>query len=369
MKKIINLKNKRFKSIIYASTLSILSTFQVFSSDDIIELKVVNSKAKITNTDFVRQVVEKHASIKAKRDELEEKYIDLEQLTREPGLEYLATAVIKDLKSEFVKLSSNNFIKENINVPSKEVKKIKEFYKKCLSRNNEEKLNILSPTRHAHWPGSKERKDKISELQNDDIYVQHRLTNSSNLQRMETQQKDMESFLKDFPAKTAPLKNQVNENKINRLEDQVADQNQTINELKGQLTARDKKNDNQEKEINELKGHIADQNQKIDELIYFLMQTNNVNGNVDFICPITHELYQDPIITRCGHTFEHLPLISWLSQNPTCPSCRKDVNEDDLSPNISLRNVIQKLGNKPKKQMNNFNLIEIKEEKKDAQEE
>ena len=189
---------------------------------------------------------------------------------------------------------------------------------------------------------------------------------------METQEKDVESFLKNFPAKTAPLQNQVNQNIINK-------QQKEINEMKGQIIARDEKIDNQDQTINRLEDKIVARDEKIDnqekeikevrKLLHFLMQTNNTNVSDNFICPLTLELYQDPVITRCGHTFEHLPLIEWLSKHPNCPTCREDVNRNDLSLNRILKDAIQGLGNKPKKQMNNFSLIEIKEEKKDAQQE
>lgn len=326
MKKITNLKSKNFRSIIYLSIISMLSNFQVFSSQELEEVNNVNLKAKITDTDFINQAKEKHTLIKAERTKLEHKYKALEQLVHEPEVQYYVNLTIKDLKPKLVKLASDNFIEENINVPSKEVKKIKEGYKESLSSKDEEKLNVFSPTRHAHWPGSRERKNTINGLQNDDISVQHRLTNSCNLQRMNTQKNDIKSFSDDVRFKKKQLKSLVD--------------------------VKDTK-----KELKELKQIVAQ------------MQRNNTNVSDSFICPITHELYQDPIITRCGHTFEHLPLISWLSQHPTCPTCRKDVNENDLSPNIILRNATQQFGNRPKKVMNNFNSVESKEEKKDAEEE
>jgi len=369
MKKIMNLKSKNFRSIIYVLIISMTSNFQAFSSQELEEVNNVNLKAKITNTDFVERAKDKHALIQEKRTLLENIYKALKQLRNKNAVKYLANLVIEDLKPKFVELVSNNFIEENINVPSKEVKKIKEIYKENLSNNDEKKLNIFSPTRHDHWPGSRERKDMINRLQNDNIYVQHRLTNSSNLSRMDTQRKDIESFSTDTEIKKAQLES-VLDNKLEMKKAKREMKEDTRRQLEAQKNEMKEDTRKQlEAQKNEMKEDTRKQLEEMTERFNFLMQTNNVNGNDNFICPITLELYQDPIITRCGHTFEHLPLISWLSQDPTCPSCRKDVNEDDLSPNISLRNVIQKLGNKPKKQMNNFNLIEIKEEKKDAQEE
>lgn len=48
------------------------------------------------------------------------------------------------------------------------------------------------------------------------------------------------------------------------------------------------------------------------------------------ICPITDEVAEQPVKTRCDHIFDRMPLVQWLVVNPTCPLCRATVREDDL---------------------------------------
>lgn len=53
-------------------------------------------------------------------------------------------------------------------------------------------------------------------------------------------------------------------------------------------------------------------------------------------CPITLEVPEIPVKTVCGHVFDKVPLLHFLAINPTCPMCRADVNQDELT-NLALR--------------------------------
>jgi len=50
-----------------------------------------------------------------------------------------------------------------------------------------------------------------------------------------------------------------------------------------------------------------------------------------FCCPISYELYKDPVIDRvCGHVFEKIFIEQWLTDNETCPISRNSLNIDQL---------------------------------------
>lgn len=63
---------------------------------------------------------------------------------------------------------------------------------------------------------------------------------------------------------------------------------------------------------------------------------NTVYLEVGYTCPITLEVPEIPVKTVCGHVFDKVPLLHFLATNPTCPMCRADVNEDELT-NLALR--------------------------------
>ena len=48
------------------------------------------------------------------------------------------------------------------------------------------------------------------------------------------------------------------------------------------------------------------------------------------ICPITLEVPEEPVKTACGHIFERYAIAAWIVNNPSCPSCRAEVHENDL---------------------------------------
>ena len=57
-------------------------------------------------------------------------------------------------------------------------------------------------------------------------------------------------------------------------------------------------------------------------------------------CPISYELIEDPVIDKCGHTFERATLEGWLATNPRCPLSNQELHAADLTTNFALRDVI-----------------------------
>lgn len=43
----------------------------------------------------------------------------------------------------------------------------------------------------------------------------------------------------------------------------------------------------------------------------------------EFVCPILHEIMEDPYRTPVGINFEHDAIVQWVVKNRTCPMTRK----------------------------------------------
>ncbi len=89
---------------------------------------------------------------------------------------------------------------------------------------------------------------------------------------------------------------------------------------------------NKSQEINNL-------NESIDSGIFNVNITLNKH---DFLCPITMELFRDPVIAQDGITYERVAIEEWFSKSKTSPITREKISIK-LYPNIFLRNQINKL--------------------------
>lgn len=59
-----------------------------------------------------------------------------------------------------------------------------------------------------------------------------------------------------------------------------------------------------------------------------------------FLCPITRELMEEPVITRNGVTYSKASLLAWLQVNPSEPSSREPCRIEDTVPNIVIRDAV-----------------------------
>jgi len=60
-----------------------------------------------------------------------------------------------------------------------------------------------------------------------------------------------------------------------------------------------------------------------------------------FVCPITQEIMEDPVITPQGMSFDRKAIIDWLSRNQRCPLTKKPLKKEDLITNYALKSSIQ----------------------------
>lgn len=61
----------------------------------------------------------------------------------------------------------------------------------------------------------------------------------------------------------------------------------------------------------------------------------------EWLCPITYEIMQDPVIAPDGRTYERANIEEWLRIHGSSPFTREDMTINRLIPNMILRDIIQ----------------------------
>ncbi|XP_051809136.1 zinc-binding protein A33-like [Acanthochromis polyacanthus] len=63
----------------------------------------------------------------------------------------------------------------------------------------------------------------------------------------------------------------------------------------------------------------------------------------DLCCPVCHDIFKDPVILSCSHSFCKVCLQSWWTENPNreCPVCKRQHLNDLIHPNMVLKNLCE----------------------------
>lgn len=61
-----------------------------------------------------------------------------------------------------------------------------------------------------------------------------------------------------------------------------------------------------------------------------------------FICPITRNIINDPVVCQDGYSYERDAIVDWLQTNDTSPVTRETVAHKQLYPNNALKRIIQR---------------------------
>eukprot|EP00041_Stephanoeca_diplocostata_P019135 m.407163 g.407163 ORF g.407163 m.407163 type:complete len:333 (+) comp21219_c0_seq10:1058-2056(+) len=61
----------------------------------------------------------------------------------------------------------------------------------------------------------------------------------------------------------------------------------------------------------------------------------------DYCCPITQELFEDPVIAMDGHTYERLHIVKWLESHETSPFTGEVMESKHLVPNHRLKSIVR----------------------------
>mmetsp|Transcript_9157 Transcript_9157/g.16393 ORF Transcript_9157/g.16393 Transcript_9157/m.16393 type:complete len:159 (+) Transcript_9157:47-523(+) len=58
----------------------------------------------------------------------------------------------------------------------------------------------------------------------------------------------------------------------------------------------------------------------------------------EYVCPLTLEVFRDPLMSKYGHNFERKAILEWLGEgNQECPLTRNPLSPSMLIPNAALR--------------------------------
>ena len=67
-----------------------------------------------------------------------------------------------------------------------------------------------------------------------------------------------------------------------------------------------------------------------------------INAPPSMICPLTGKLFEDPVLTPYGHTYERSALMEYLSNHGNLdPKAGRPVDIDNIVPNNAIKEIVQ----------------------------
>ena len=63
---------------------------------------------------------------------------------------------------------------------------------------------------------------------------------------------------------------------------------------------------------------------------------------IDFLCPITKSIMEDPVVAGDGHTYEREAICQWIRTNGKSPITQERLSSDSLVSNLNLRYQIER---------------------------
>jgi hypothetical protein len=62
----------------------------------------------------------------------------------------------------------------------------------------------------------------------------------------------------------------------------------------------------------------------------------------NLICPITHKIFQDPVLAGDGHVYERTAIVQWIQANGTSPITLEPLKVDDLLTEENIKRLCQR---------------------------
>ena len=94
----------------------------------------------------------------------------------------------------------------------------------------------------------------------------------------------------------------------------------------------------QDKRLREEKYELEEEKDRINKTRAKLRE--NEEAIMEYHCPITLSIMEDPVVAADGRTYERAAISEWLEVKVTSPSTGLPLNSTNLIPNIQLRNLI-----------------------------
>ena len=112
-----------------------------------------------------------------------------------------------------------------------------------------------------------------------------------------------------------------------------------------ELQSPEKKNNEQSLSTNENSNENSKE-EKEEEGVFIPVESNFIEA---FLCPISQDIMEDPVMTKYGHTYERSVIEKWIDKYHYDPLTKKPLEKSDLFPNYNMKNLIEeylKLKNK-----------------------
>ena len=78
----------------------------------------------------------------------------------------------------------------------------------------------------------------------------------------------------------------------------------------------------------------------LERLLQAAQQQEREHIPEDFLCPITFEIMEDPVICCDGHSYERAAIERWLTNHNTSPKTNAILQHHNVTANIALRGAI-----------------------------
>ncbi|CAF1499813.1 unnamed protein product [Rotaria sp. Silwood1] len=65
-----------------------------------------------------------------------------------------------------------------------------------------------------------------------------------------------------------------------------------------------------------------------------------------FLCPITHQIFKDPVLAEDGHTYEREAIVQWIQNHGTSPLTRQLLRVNKLHSNFTIKKIVDEFQSK-----------------------
>jgi cell division protein FtsB len=125
------------------------------------------------------------------------------------------------------------------------------------------------------------------------------------------------------------------------LHDSLTRQGVTIGKQEGEIQRLQKENDTLEDEIDRLQEENDDLRlaAHVEKTIMVVKDLHEKELCAPLLCPISMQLFKDPVVSIYGHSFERHDIEKWLLEHECCPMTREHLTIAHLTPNFALAGV------------------------------
>ena len=88
------------------------------------------------------------------------------------------------------------------------------------------------------------------------------------------------------------------------------------------------------------------------------MASNTIEtiDKTDLICPITYQVFRDPVVAGDGHVYERSAIVRWIEEHGTSPLTRQTLNINELQEDEYLKKLAAQRQNSSTSSTSNANL-------------